>query len=98
MNFKFLDYKNIEDLLLNTLRSNNISVDDWDYILISQDLTLLNQFRTLNIDETHDYTSPYEVRTENYQLNRLLNGCYDNMWYKIVYNNRETIVGIAYHG
>lgn len=33
-----------------------------------------------------------------YTLDKLLNGCYENKWYKAKYQGKEYAVGVAYHG
>lgn len=41
----------------------------------------------------------YEVLGgDYYTLDNLLNGCYDNKWYKAKYQGQEYAIGVAYHG
>lgn len=72
------------------LRSQGIDLDDWDYALLCDDLDLFEEAPEV-------YTEGITYEPKDWTLDRLLNGCCDNKWYKIKFNGKVVMAGFAYH-
>lgn len=71
------------------LRTFDVSLDDWDYALITYDVQDFDQFA--------DDGEEAEIVPKEYEVKRLLSGCCANIWYMIRWNNKPAIIGMAYH-
>lgn len=63
---------------------HGVCMDDWDYMLI------------VPADEL-EQNSDGEWTPKDYQLERMLQGCCDNTWYKVEFEDGTYGVGVAYH-
>ena len=64
------------------LWNEGVCLDDWDYMLVFE----YNK-KTFKSDN-----SPVQ-----YNIERLLNGCCSNTWYRLNFRGSEKIIGVAYH-
>ena len=95
MKFEFYEELSPEDT--EYLWGQDVCMDDWDYLVITHDI---DQFEEREEEEDYGYDSKIMVKRlypRSWTLERLLNGCCDNRWQKLIWNNREAVIGIAYH-
>lgn len=81
-----------------SLREQDVCLDDWDYALLTHDM---DAFEWIDSEE-YDWNLKKDVPTKvlqakDWNLNRLLVGCYDNKWRQITWNGKPAIIGFAYH-
>lgn len=68
----------------DSLQKQGVDTDDFDYMLVIK-------------DEYSDLTIDYGEINE-WHIARLLTGCCENVWHRIVFRGEPCFVGIAYHG
>jgi hypothetical protein len=102
MQLEYFEDLSVEDQDL--LWKQDVSMDDWDYLLICYDL---DQFQEASREESYwwdeseqDYVPTVITIWEpkSWTLTRLLTGCYHNPWKKIIWRGKEAFIGVAYHG
>lgn len=90
----------------DSLWSQGVCLDDYDYALITYDLDQFEETDDLTVEHQWDeelkkyknVAVPYKlIAPKDYDISRLLTGCCDNTWYKIKWNNQDAIIGLAYH-
>lgn len=84
------------------LWSAGVSLDDWDYALITFDLEAFEEVddMTTEWDEKKKDWVAVPCKTfgpKEYTLERLLTGCCANRWHKIKWQGKDAIIGLAYH-
>lgn len=78
------------DSYLDMLRSNNISVDDINFIVQFDDPIILELIT--NIDNETLY------QPKDWKLENLFAQSYQTLWFKVPVNDKETAIAISYHG
>mgnify|MGYP000193047713 CR=1 FL=1 len=88
------------------LWSAGVCLDDWDYAIITHDLNEFEETDDMTTADEWDENSksyktvavPFKLLApKEYNLSRLLQGCCDNTWYKIKWQGKDAIIGLAYH-
>jgi hypothetical protein len=99
----FLYFEEFSSSEAANLEDQGISLDDWDYALITNDLDLFEEGMDCNVirDSSGEICDEEVIRylaPKSYTLSRVLNGCCDNTWTKIMWEGKLAIIGVAYHG
>lgn len=90
------------------LWAQNVCLDDYDYAIITYDLGEFEETDDLTVgpweprDENLKKYKPIAVpfkllAPKDYTLARLLTGCCGNQWYRIKWDDKDAIIGLAYH-
>lgn len=86
---KFEMHETLADEVLDCLRSQDINIDDWDYMLFVEE-----HFE-------HEFAMHQESRIMeplSHEVEGLLHGSCSNIWYSLTdFMGRKGILGIAYH-
>jgi hypothetical protein len=80
-------------------------MDDWDYMILADpDILEEEEVDTFGLEysETEKRWIPVERKKirfypKDWQMERLLNGCCDNVWYKVEFRGTKMAIGVAYH-
>lgn len=104
MKFEFILEFSTEES--DSLWSQGVCLDDYDYAIITYDLEHFEETDDLELeDHWDDIKKEYKtvavpsklLSPKDYTVSRLLTGCCDNTWYRIKWNNKDAIIGLAYH-
>ena len=102
LNLILIEPDSVSSAEAHELWKAGIDTDDWDYMVV------INE-RVEEIEPEFDckgYTDEWDGRLKvvwypkSYALDRMLNGCCANTWYKVKvpFLNEVRFVGVAYHG
>lgn len=80
---------------IRALWDQDVNMDDWDYIVLAP-VDSLEYIEPSNNDYDEYYKeSNYEQ--SDFYIDKLLNGCFDNIWYKAKFRGKFYAIGVAYH-
>lgn len=84
---KFEMHEKLADEVLDCMREEGISVDDWDYVLF------------VDTEYEHHFVLVDEkLEPRSYEVEGLLHGSCSNNWHYVMdFMGRKGILGIAYH-
>lgn len=91
INFSFLQYEDLTRDEIEDLWNQNVDLDDWDYMLVTDDLT---QFKLNEDKEEYDESEYIPIE---WCVSKLLTGCCRNVWYRVKFREKMQMMGVAYH-
>lgn len=68
---------------IESLWGQNVCMDDWNYVILTEAKKLKR--------------SKGDWVMQEYAIDRLLNGCSENKWYKAKFRGAIYAIGVAYH-
>lgn len=88
--YELLEITDIEDLW-----SQNVNMDDWDFVVITFDT---NQFEEVE-KELEDGKIEKEILPTSWTLSNLFNRatCCGTEWYRISWKGKPAVIGVSYH-
>jgi hypothetical protein len=97
ISFTLLETDDLTREEVEDLWKQGVDLDDWDYMLVFDDLLKFN--RQSNCTELPDpnFVESISYAPKSYSAERLLTGCCDNRWYKVIFRGGPRMIGIAYH-
>ena len=85
-------YEKLSDEIIDDLWSQEIDMDDWDYVLFLEE-----QFKDEFFSE-NQFDLRGNLQCNSWQIDKLLQGGCSNVWYSIKdFMGRKGVLGIAYH-
>jgi len=100
INFLLLEEKDITKKEKKYLCESGIILKDYDYIIITENINMFK--KTLKNENPLKYCekskNTYIPKEKYIIIERLLNGCNKNLWYKAVFRKELKMIGVAYHG
>lgn len=91
-------YQHLTEEEVNSLRSQGVCLDDWDYMLICSNDILIESQREEDDYETGGTKIVTRYEPKDNSLQGLLVGCCSNTWYKVSFRGKNLAIGVAYHG
>jgi hypothetical protein len=82
-----------------------VNMDDWDYMILA-DPDILEEEEVDTLESEYSEAKGGWIQEErkkirfypkDWQMERLLTGCCDNVWYKVGFRGEEMAIGVAYH-
>lgn len=91
INFWFLQYEDLTENEIVDLWNQNVDLDDWDYMLVTDDLTKFKR------NEDKEYDESEYAPIDEWCVPKLLLGCCRNVWYRVKFREKMQMMGVAYH-
>jgi len=102
LNLILIEPDSVSSAEAHELWKAGIDTDDWDYMVVINERVeeIEPEFHLKEAVDNYDGSVKTYWWPESYALDRMLNGCYTNTWYKVKvpFLNEVRFVGVAYHG
>ena len=94
LTFGLYHVEDINQIVQDSLWEQGISLDDVDYLLITDNTKLFHNIENETLEALYE---AQRVIPDDYDIERLINRADDNRWYRAKIDGKDVVVGVAYH-
>ena len=94
LTFSFYHVEDINQIVQDSLWEQGISLDDVDYLLITDNTKLFHNIENETLEALYE---AQRVIPDDYDIERLISRADDNRWYRAKIDGKDVVVGVAYH-